>query len=89
MKSFRQIRESIEGKPRIIASEKFTVYRDGGSHGHEVLNPEECGYVTIIQDFSFHAKKSQNEGKFFGMLPPPNHVNNKWEKIEYDSIDWV
>lgn len=87
MKSFRQLRENKEA--RIVISQKYDVFRDGGSHGHRVLNPEECGFVTVIQDFSIGAKKNQTEGKFFGMLPPPNHTWDKHVPISYDSIDWV
>jgi len=87
MISFRQLRESSD-QPRIKIEEKFAVYRDGGSHGHKVLNTEECGFVTVVQDFSIGAKRRQAEGQFFGMLPPPNHTNDKWVKISADAIDW-
>lgn len=87
MKSFRQLRDSA-AQPRIKIEDNFDVYRDGGSHRHKVLNTEECGFVAVIQDFSIRAKRNQTEGQFFGMLPPPNHTNDKWVKISGELIDW-
>jgi hypothetical protein len=88
MKKFQQIREDFI-RQKIIAVKKFTVLRDGGSHMHEVLNGEECGFCNVIQDFSIHSKKNGTDGKWRGILFPPNHTNDKHLIIDVHDIEFV
>jgi hypothetical protein len=85
MKSF----SSFRNRTKIAATEKYDVLRDGGSHIHEVLNPEECGFVQVIQNFSIHSAKNGTRGKWYGMLPPPNHTGDKHVELDSDDITFV
>jgi hypothetical protein len=86
MISFRQLREGNVHQ-KIVAVKKFSVLRDGGSHMHEVLNGEQCGYCQIIQDFSIPSKKNGNAGRWKGMPHPPNHTN--YQEIYEEDIEFV
>lgn len=88
MKTFRQIREGSE-RPKIIVPKKHVVCRDGGSHMREVLNPEECGFVQLIQDFGIHSEKKGTRGKWFGMLPPPNHLCSQHVEVDESQIEFT
>lgn len=63
----------------VIVASQFTILRDGGSKVHEVLNPEECGYIRVIQDHSIMSKKRGIEGSWTAM-------SRKNNITEYDDI---
>lgn len=73
--------------PKIKAKKEYTVYRDGGSHGHEIINSNECGFCRLIQDFSIGSKERGTRERWYLNPNPPNHTH----KIETDlyDIEWV
>lgn len=88
MKGFSQLRGGYVGQ-NVIAVKKYSVLRDGGSHAHEVLNGESCGYCQVIQDFGIYSEKQGTRGKWFGMPHPPNHTCDKFEQLDESDIQFV
>jgi hypothetical protein len=91
MKTLRQLKEDLAKSSfdKIVAEKKFTLVRDGGSHHHKVLNPNECGFCTVRQDFSISAKRSNKVGSWYAIKLPPNHTSDKYVPASIESISFV
>lgn len=67
--------------PKIKAGITYSVVRDGGSHHHLVLNPDECGFNILKQDFRI---RSTTLGEWFGLTPDGVKV-----PVSAENIEWV
>ena len=52
---------------KIYCHDRSSVYKDGGSERWQVLNPKECGFVSVLQDNSIASKRNNTNGLYYGI----------------------
>lgn len=74
MKTFHEFAQEQSPNKIVVSKSHDTVFRDGGSLGYYVKNPEECGFQLLVQDFSIGSKRNGTEGSWYVRRPAPNHI---------------